>query len=141
MHTLGHLATADCIIFYFCFCQNGGIINLINQAFIIISFIFSMRTIPFSPMVWFVTKGGLSFPVVLVADPHCSFQAVCFPGPASYLILHNSVSNGQCLCSTGKKVLDSGSHHSLEHVVWVWASPNMVCQDIHSHHWMYSGTY
>ena len=158
MHTLVHLATTCCIISHFWFCLNGDIVNLINLAFFIISLtnreiIWSpisnseitlnkrlvWELLFFCPLVWSMTKWGLSFQVVLVANPCCSFQAVCFPGPVSCLILHNSLSNGWCLCSTSKKSLGSGTHLSLEQVVGIWAFPSMACRCIHSCHWMYSG--
>ena len=82
MHTLGHLATAHCIISIFVSAKMEAL--LLWQIKLFSSF--SVWGPLFSPLVWLVTKGGLSFPIVSVAN-WCYFsQTACSQWPVSSLI-------------------------------------------------------
>ena len=76
MHTLGHLATAHCIISILVSAEMEAFLNCIIKQF---SSWLWWGPLTFSPLGWSMTKGGLHFPVSLVAS-----QAVCSQRPAFY---------------------------------------------------------
>ena len=83
MHTLGHLATTHCVISIFDSAKKEALLIDKSSLLRFPNVQYEGHT---SPLIWSVTKGGLSFSLVLVADWCYFLQAVCPPWPVLYSI-------------------------------------------------------
>ena len=84
MYTLGSFSNCSLLNIHFCLRVNGGIVNLTNQVFLIVFLIASMSTTLLLSFFWSMTKGGLSFLLVSVANQCCFSQTAHSPWPVFY---------------------------------------------------------